>query len=186
MRDLIVSQLVTLDGVMEAPGGEPDHPFTGWAIPYMGEEEVASKEAEAQEAGALLLGRVTYESFAGAWPERDGPLADALNAMPKHLVSTTLDDPDWAGTSVIPSDVFGSIRRLKAAEGGPILVNGSRTLCQGLWANDLVDELRLMVFPVTVGVGARAFPEAEKMVSLSLANVRRFASGVVLLTYRRA
>jgi dihydrofolate reductase len=183
VRKLILSELVTLDGVMEAPGGEPGHPHTGWAAGYMGAEEVAYKLGEVREAGALLLGRVTYESFAGAWPERTGEFADRMNAMPKHVVSATLRDPAWNNTAVIGGDVAREVARLKRATGGPILVNGSRMLAHALIALGLVDELRLTIFPVILGSGRRLFPETPGKTELRLADTRRFASGVVVNTY---
>lgn len=186
MRKIIVSELLTLDGVMEAPGGEPGHPHTGWAIDFMSPEQVRHKTEEALEAESLLLGRVTYESFAGAWPERSGELADQLNAMPKHVVSTTLQDPSWKGSQVIATDVVAELGRLRQRDGGPILVNGSRTLVHTLMAHDLVDELRLMIFPVVVGGGGRLFPETRRKQALRLASTRTFDNGVVEHTYRHS
>ena len=186
MSRIIVSELLTLDGVMEAPGGEPGHPHSGWAIEFMGAEQVRSKIEEAGEAESLLLGRVTYESFAGAWPQRSGELADQLNAMPKHVVSTTLRDPQWQGSRVIAADVAAEVRRLREQTRGPILVNGSRTLVHTLLAHDLVDELRLMIFPVAVCGGRRLFPETQRKQALQLASTRTFDNGTVLLTYHRS
>lgn len=186
MSEIVVSELLTLDGVMEAPGGEPGHPHTGWAIDFMGPEQVEHKTEEALAAESLLLGRVTYESFAGAWPQRTGKLADQLNAIPKHVVSTTLRDPAWHGTRVIGTDVVAEVGRLAAQGRGRILVNGSRTLVHTLMAHDLVDEYRLMIFPVAVGGGRRLFPETLRKQPLSLVNTRTFANGVVEHTYRRA
>jgi dihydrofolate reductase len=186
VRKLVVSELVTLDGVMEAPGGEPGHPHTGWAFDFMGGEEVGYKLAEVVEAGSLLIGRVTYESFAEAWPQRSGEFADRMNAMPKHVVSATLREPEWNNSTVIRGDVAGEVARLKQEEGGPILVNGSRTLVHALMERDLVDEYRLMIFPITVGSGRRLFPESERKRVLTLADSRVFGSGVVVLTYRSA
>ncbi len=201
MRELIVSELLTLDGVMEAPGGEPGHPHSGWAFDYMGEDVIATKLDEVLEAGSLLLGRVTYESFASAWPDRGGDhpvvedvlagvsatvaaLANRLNAMPKHVASTTLRDPAWHNTTAIDGDVPAAVARLKAQDGGPIVVNGSRTLVQALIAHDLVDVYRLTVMPVAVGSGDRLFPETQRKTSLDLVDVRSFASGAVTQTYR--
>lgn len=188
MPRIIVSEFVTLDGVMEAPGGEPGHPHTGWVIPHMGPDQLAYKLAETLEAGSLLIGRVTYESFAGAWPHRDGEFADKMNAMPKHVVSTTLKDPDWNNTAVIADDVAATIERLKTDDesSGPILVAGSRTLVHFLIEHDLVDEFRLMVFPVVLGSGRKLFPETPKMTPLALIEVKAFPTGVVVQTYARA
>src|SRR3954454_12967431 len=163
MRELIVTEFVSLDGVMEAPGGEPGHPHSGWGFDFMSDEQQEWKLKETLEASALLLGRVTYEGFAAAWPERDGDFADKMNSMPKHVVSTTLEEPlEWSNSSLIE---LGAVQRLKQDEGGDILVAGSRTLVQALIEEDLVDEWRLMVFPVVLGSGRRLFPErADKLV----------------------
>ncbi|MDQ3657548.1 MAG: dihydrofolate reductase family protein [Chloroflexota bacterium] len=186
MSKIIVSTFVTLDGVMEAPGGEPGHPHTGWAGGYMRPEEVQYKADEAHEAESLLVGRVTYESLAGAWPTYTGEFADRMNAMPKHVVSTTLENPDWNNSTVVRGDIAGEIGRLKGADGGPMLVIGSRTLIHTLMEHNLVDEYRLMVFPVAVGSGGRLFPETPKKTVLKLADTRVFDSGVVVHTYHPA
>jgi dihydrofolate reductase len=186
MAKIIVSEFVTLDGVMEAPGGEPGHPHSGWVIPYMGDEQMDFKLAEILEADIHLLGRITYESFAGAWPHREGDFAEKMNAMPKVVVSTTLTSPEWSNTRVIPGDVASEVEKLKSGDGGPILVAGSRTLAQFLLARGLVDELRLMVFPVILGSGKRLFPETEHLTPLELVEVKPFPTGVIVQTYRRA
>ena len=135
LRKLIVSEFVTLDGVMEAPGGEPGHPHTGWVFLFQNEEQIQYKFEEVVEAESLLIGRVTYESFAGAWPNYEGAFADRMNAMPKHVVSTTLESPAWHNTEVITGDVAAAVTLLKAQDGGPILVAGSRTLVHTLMEN---------------------------------------------------
>jgi dihydrofolate reductase len=138
------------------------------------------------EAESLLIGRVTYESFAGAWPAREGEFAEKMNAMPKHVVSTTLQDPAWNNTVVISGDVAEEVRQLKAQDGGPIVVAGSQTLVHTLMEHDLVDEYRLMVFPVVVGGGRRLFPETFDKKVLKLAGTQPFSSGVVVLSYEPA
>ena len=158
MRKLIVSEFVTLNGVMEAPGGEPSHPHSGWVIDHMGPEQEQYKLDEVLEAESLLLGRVTYEGFAEAWPSVEGAFGDKMNRMPKHVASTTLRDPVWNAT-VLQGDVPGAVAALKAADGGPVLVAGSCTLVHSLLLAGLVDEQRLMVFPVSIGSGLRVFPE---------------------------
>jgi dihydrofolate reductase len=183
MGKIIVSEFVTLDGVMEAPGGEPGHPHTGWVFDFIGDEQIQYKLEETLEAESLLIGRVTYESFAGAWPKRSGDFADKLNAMPKHVVSTTLQNPEWHNTTVISRDVVDNIARLKQQERGPILVNGSRTLVHTLMEHDLVDEYRLMIFPVVLGSGRRLFPETPTKTTLRLVDSRSFGSGVVVHAY---
>jgi dihydrofolate reductase len=205
VRKIIVSEFMTLDGVMEAPGGEPGHLHSGWVRDFMGPEQLRYKLDEVLEAKSLLLGRVTYESFAAAWPERSDrepgadpdlervaehrseidQLADKMNAMPKHVVSTTLRDPKWNNSRVIQGDVAGEVTRLKQQEGGPILVLGSRTLVHTLMEHDLVDEHRIMIFPVLVGSGRRLFPETQLKTVLRLADTRTFSSGVVVHSYHR-
>ena len=183
MRTLIVTEFVTLDGVMEAPGGEETHPHTNWVGEYMGKEEAEYKVTETVEAETLLIGRVTYESFAGAWPERKGELADKLNSMPKVLVSSTITDPEWENTTVLGGDVVAGVSELKAGDGGSVLVNGSATLVHTLLDNDLVDELRLMVFPVSIGGGLRVFPDSRKRTPWTLADTLTFPSTVRVDTY---
>ena len=186
MRKLVVSELVTLDGVMEAPGGEPTHPHTGWAGDHMGPEEEQCKFQEVLDAEALLLGRVTYESFAGAWPGYEGPFADRMNAMPKVVVSRTLTHPEWENTTVASGDPVASVGALKAGDGGPILVNGSATLVHALLDHDLVDELRLMVFPVSIGAGLRVFPDTRHKAVWRLDATESFPRGGRMDTYLRA
>lgn len=186
MRDLIVTEFVTLDGVMEAPGGEPSHPHSGWVQPHFDEELGTYKWEETRDAGSLLIGRVTYESFAGAWPTYEGDMADKMNSMPKHVVSSTLRDPAWTNTTVLGPDLAGEVGALKAGEGDPILVAGSCRLVHALLGLGLVDELRLQVFPVAVGGGLRPFPDDRTKLDLSLASSRTTPSGVALQAYRRA
>lgn len=186
MRELIVTEFVTLDGVMEAPGGEPTHPHTGWVGDFMGEEQIAFKLREVREAGAQLVGRVTYESFAGSWPARTGEFADRMNAMPKHVVTSRPRELEWSNCHPVTGDVPGAVARLKEGTGGPILVPGSRTLVHALIEHDLVDEYRLMIFPVVLGSGARLFPESPEKRTLDLAETQAFANGVQLHAYRPA
>jgi dihydrofolate reductase len=184
MRQLIVTEYVTLDGVMEAPGGEPGHPHTGWVFDYADDEHTEYKFNEVLEAGAQLIGRVTYESFAEAWPGREGEFADRMNSMPKYVVTTTLDELDWSNSTPIKGDLAAEVSKLKEGDGGPILVPGSRTLVHSLIEHDLVDEYRLMVVPVVVGSGGKLFPESPHKRELELADTRTFESGVQVHTYR--
>ena len=186
MRKLIVTEFVTLDGVMEAPGGEPTHPHSGWVFDYIGEEQMAFKLQEVLEADAQLIGRITYESFAGAWPERTGEFADKMNSMRKYVVTATLDELGWNNSTPIRVDVAGEVAKLKQQDGGPILVAGSRTLVHTLMEHDLVDEYRLMVFPVVLGSGKRLFPDSPHKTPLELVNTTTFATGVQVHTYRPA
>jgi dihydrofolate reductase len=190
MRKLIVTEFVSIDGVMDSPGGEPGYKHSGWTLAHAdGEDHFQYKLDEVMEADALLIGRVTYESFAGAWPDRtdEAGFADKMNAMPKYVVSTTLEDPEWNNTTVVKGDVADAIRALKESEGGPIVIAGSRTLVQSLYDHDLVDEYRLMVFPVVLGSGRRLFPDdAADKTPLKLTDVKRYESGVAVHTYERA
>jgi dihydrofolate reductase len=183
VRTLIVSEFMTLDGVMEAPGGEPTHPHTGWVAPHGTPELFQYKLEETLAAESLLLGRVTYESFSSAWPLREGEFADKMNAMPKHVVTSRPQDLGWNAAPLV-GDVPTAVRELKDGDGGPILVAGSSTLVHTLLARRLVDELRLMVFPVAVGGGLRVFADDRTKVSLELAELVRYDSGVLLQVYR--
>ena len=188
MRKLIVSEFVSADGVMEAPGGEEGYKHTGWVFDF-GQDpgQVRYKLDETLEAEALLLGRVTYEGFAAAWPERSGEFADKMNSMPKYVVSSTLDNLEWENSTLLEGDPAESVARLKEGDGGDILVAGSRTLVHTLYEHDLVDEYRLMVFPVILGSGRRLFPDdaADKSV-LKLVDSQVFDSGVAVHTYHPA
>ena len=187
MRRLMVSEFITLDGVVEAPGGEPSHPHTGWVFDYATPALEEYKLEEIRQAGSLLLGRVTYEGFAEAWPPRTGPIADRLNTMPKHVVSSTLRAPlAWASSTLLSGDMATAVGGLKRGEGGPILVHGSGTLVRGLLEADLVDDLRLMLFPVSVGGGGTIYPGGFKKSRFELATVENVLPNVATLTYRRA
>ncbi|MEA2826243.1 MAG: hypothetical protein QOG43_682 [Actinomycetota bacterium] len=186
MRTLIVSEFVTLDGVMEAPGGEPTHRFTGWVGDYGSPELFRYKLAEVQAAAILLIGRLTYESFAGAWPSREGAFAERMNAMPKIVVSNTLTKPTWNNTAVLSGNFRAGIADIKAQAGGPIIVAGSSTLVHALLDADLVDELRLMVFPVTIGSGRRVFPATTRKTAWHLVESQTFPNQVRVDTYRPA
>jgi dihydrofolate reductase len=186
MRQLIVTEFVTLDGVVEAPGGEPTHPHSGWTIPHGVPDLYAFKLQETLEAGSLLLGRVTYQGFVQAWPDRQGEFADAMNALPKHVVTSTLDDLTWNATVLPGEDVVDGVSRLRLDDGGPILVAGSATLVRTLLVHGLVDELRLMVFPVVVGGGLSIWPRDRTKISLDLVDLARYESGVLLQVYRPA
>jgi dihydrofolate reductase len=183
VRKLIVTEFVSLDGVMEAPGGEAGYPHSGWVAPLFSDELGAYKFEEQVAADILLLGRKTYESFYGAWPHRDDPMADKINAMTKYVVSGTLSASDWQNTTVIAEEVEGAIGDLKASDGGPILLAGSRTLAQSLLAAGLVDEINLQVFPLLLGSGDRLYPETTDKRALRLVSSRALANGVLLQTY---
>ena len=188
MSRLVISQFISLDGVMEAPGGDNDFDLGAWTFEFdRGDEGNRFKYDELMASDSLLLGRVTYEGFAAAWPGRDGEFADKFNGMQKYVVSTTLTDPEWTNSTAISADVVEEIGKLKRGSGGDILVNGSCTLCQTLIENDLIDEYRLMVFPVILGHGFRLFKEGSKMSKLTLADSLPVGpDGVIVLTYEPA
>jgi dihydrofolate reductase len=187
MGKLVVSEFVTLDGVMEDPGGAEGFDRGGWAFRFeRGPEGDRFKLDEVLEADALLLGRRTYEGFAEAWPSRtdEAGFADKMNAMRKYVVSTTLETAGWNNSTLIGGDVATEVAKLKDQAGGDILVAGSRTLVQTLLRHDLVDELRLMVFPVALGSGKRLFPDAAEMTTFELVETRP-AGAVAILVLRR-
>ena len=186
MRTLIVTEFVSLDGVMQSPGGEPGYAHAGWVGDFFTDELGAYKEAEQLAADILLIGRVTYESFYGAWPNREGAFAEKINTMPKYVASTTLGSSDWHDTTVIASDVAGTVAGLKEQDGGPILVAGSRTLVHHLLAEGLVDELNLQVFPLILGSGARLYPDTPDKLPLELVSSQAMPNGVLTQTYRPA
>ncbi len=185
MAELIVTEFVTLDGVMEAPGGEPTHPHSGWALEYYSDEYGEFKMQEVLEAGSHLLGRVTYESFAGAWPQRSGPFAEKINSMPKYVV-TSIESLEWENSTPIQGDVVAAVEKLKQDEEEPILVAGSQTLVHTLIENDLVDRFNLMVFPLVLGSGKRVFPESPEKRALELVEAKALPKGVQAQTYRVA
>ena len=188
MGRLVVTEFVSVDGVFEDPGGSEDYEHGGWTFEYdRGEEGNAFKLDELMQADVQLLGRVTYEGFAAAWPSREGPFAEKLNSDPKVVVSTTLENPSWQNTRVISEDVVAEVARLRDETEGTILVAGSGTLVGTLLEADLVDELRLMVFPTILGRGRRLFPDGIDRLRLQLAEARTVGpDGVQVQVYRRA
>lgn len=187
MGRIVVTEFVSLDGVMEDPGGSEEFRHGGWALAIgRGDEGNRFKLDELHEAEAQLLGRVTYEGFAAAWPSRTDEVgfAEKMNTMPKYVVSTTLGEPEWQNTTVLRD--LDDVARLRVDLDGTILVAGSRQLVQGLLGRDLVDELRLMVFPILLGSGERLFGERNEAKGLSLRDSRAVGDGVVILVYERA
>lgn len=186
MRRIIVSEFVTLDGVMQGPGPEEGFDRAGWTMPYADDEAEKSNLDLVLSVDALLLGGVTYKVFAGAWPNIDiGAFSDQMNSMKKYVVSATLTDDDlvWSNTTQIKDNVVDELKKLKEEDGKDILVNGSATLVQTLVQNDLVDEYRLMVYPVILGAGKHLFQEGLDVKNLKLADSKTFSSGIVQLTY---
>jgi len=187
MGRIVVTEFVSLDGVMEDPGGSENFKHGGWSFEIArGDEGDKFKLDETMATDALLLGRVTYEGFADAWPSRSGEFADKFNNMPKYVVSSTLHDPDWNNTTVLGGDLAGSVSDLKQRHEGDIVVHGSAQLAQALFDQGLVDELRLMVFPVVLGSGKRLFGETSEKKPLQLADSKTVGDGVEILVYRPA
>ncbi|HLZ57648.1 MAG TPA: dihydrofolate reductase family protein [Ktedonosporobacter sp.] len=188
MRKIIVSEYITLDGVIEDPGGAEGFKHGGWTFQFGDPEQQQYKFAELFAGDALLLGRRTYEGFAAAWPNmaaQTGAYGERMNSLPKYIVSTTLSETTWNAT-LLKGDLAEALSRLKQEDGQDILVFGSGRLVQTLHEGGLVDEYRLMVFPVVLGSGQRLFSDIREKRALKLVESRTFTSGVVLLTYQRA
>ena len=189
MGKLVVTEFMTLDGIIEDPGGAEGTPHGGWSFGSPAPESQQYKFEELQASDVQLLGRVTYEGFAAAWPQMEeatGEFGQKMNRMPKVVVSTTLTDPAWNNTTVIASDVPGQVTKLKEQYEGDVLVSASATLVDTLRAHDLVDEYHLMVHPVVLGQGKRLFKEDAAGTRLELADSRKVGPDVLLLTYRPA
>ena len=185
MRRIVVSEFVTLDGVMQAPGGAEKFERGGWAFQFeRGPDGDKFKLDETMAAGALLLGRVTYEGFAAAWPSRTGEYADKMNNMPKYVVSTTLKKAGWNNSMLIISNPVEEVTKLKGSPGGDILVAGSGQLVNMLMQHALVDEFRLMVYPVILGSGKRLFQDGLDRLALRLDEARPVGSGILILVYQ--
>jgi dihydrofolate reductase len=191
MGRIVVSEFVSLDGVMEDPGGAEGTRHAGWTFRFdRGPEGDRYKLDEVLAAEALLLGRVTYQGFAAAWPTVEDPVgfADKMNAMPKFVVSSTLRDADatWHNSTVVRGDVVTDVQQLKKTVAGDLLVAGSAALVQLLVEHDLVDEYRMMVFPIVLGSGKRLFGEVSEPTVLHLDSVQSVGDGIVVLTYHPA
>jgi len=188
MRRLVVSEFVSLDGVMEDPGGAERSKHGGWSHQFWSEEAARFKFDELFASDALLLGRVTYQGFAKAWPSMkdDQGFADRMNGLPKFVVSTTLAEVEWNNSRLVRGDVAEEVSNLKQQAGQDILVAGSGRLVDTLMRRDLVDEYRIMVHPVVLGGGKRLFGEGSDRKVLRLVKSKKFGSGVVLLFYQPA
>jgi dihydrofolate reductase len=187
MGRIIVTEFVSLDGVVEAPGGGEDFEHGGWSLEInRGDEGDQFKLDETLGSEALLLGRVTYEGFASSWPSRDGEFADKFNTMPKYVVSSTLENPDWNNTTVLKGDIAQEVAKLKQERSGDIVVHGSPQLVEALLDQDLVDELRLMVFPVVLGSGKRLFGDTSDKKPLRLVDSKVVGDGVAIMVYQPA
>jgi dihydrofolate reductase len=187
MGRIVVTEFISLDGVIEDPGGAEDYKYGGWSFEISrGDEGDQFKVDETTNSAALLLGRKTYEGFADAWPSREGEFADKFNSMPKYVVSSTLKDPEWTNSTVLSGDLATEVSRLKEEVDGDIVVHGSAQLAQALLDQGLVDELRLMVFPVVLGSGKRLFGETSDKKPLRLSDSRTVGDGVAILIYEPA
>jgi dihydrofolate reductase len=188
MGKIVVTEFVSMDGVIEDPGGSEDYEHGGWSFQLdRGEEGNTFKLDETMATDALLLGRVTYEGFADSWPSREGEFADKFNNMPKFVVSTTLGKPEWNNSTVIRGDVAAEVGKVKDQFAGDVVVHGSAQLVNTLKEQDLVDEYRLMVFPVVLGTGKRLFSDGGDLIPLKLSEAKQVGpDGVIILTYQRA
>jgi dihydrofolate reductase len=185
MARIVVTEFVSLDGVVEDPGGSENFKYGGWSFEFdRGAEGDQFKLDETRNSTGLLLGRVTYEGFAEAWPQRDGEFADIFNSMPKYVVSSSLKDPEWTNSTVLEGDIVEEVSKLRDGPDGDIVVHGSAQLAQTLVEHDLVDELRLMVFPVVLGTGKRLFGDPGDKKTLELVDSKAVGDGVLILTYR--
>jgi dihydrofolate reductase len=185
MGRIVITEYISVDGVVEAPSGTEDFPRVGWVDDFTrGPEGDEFKVAETMASDALLLGRVTYDGFAPVWPHVEGEFADKFNTMPKYVVSSTLEDPEWNNTTVLTGDVVDDVTKLKGQYGGDIVVHGSPQLAQTLIEHELVDELRLMVYPVIVGAGKRLFAETSDTKRLELVETKTVGDGIHILVYR--
>jgi dihydrofolate reductase len=187
MAKIVVSQFVSLDGVIEDPGGSEGWDRGGWAFKFeRGPEGDKFKLDEVMSSDALLLGRTTYGGFAEAWPSRTGDFADKFNGMRKYVVSTTMGEPEWNNSTVVePDALVDTVTKLRQEPGGDVLVNGSAQLVQALRENDLVDEYRLMVYPVVLGGGKRLFADDGATTALRLMDAKP-AGETLILVYEPA
>jgi dihydrofolate reductase len=187
MGRIVVTEYISVDGVVEAPSGTEAFERIGWTDPFSrGPDGDQFKVDETMGSDAQLLGRITYESFAEVWPQFEGEFADYFNSMPKYVVSSTLRNPEWANTTVLSGDVVDEVERVKQLHERDIVVHGSAQLAQTLIEHDLVDALNLLVYPVIVGAGKRLFAGTSETKRLRLADARTFGDGVQLLVYERA
>jgi dihydrofolate reductase len=187
MGRIVITEFISLDGVIEDPGGAEDFKYGGWSFEFdRGDGGNKFKLDETMNSAALLLGRVTYEGFAAAWPQRDGEFADKFNTMPKYVVSSTIDGSEWTNTTVLDGDVPAAVRKLRDEVDGDIVVHGSGQLAQTLLEHDLVDRWHLMVFPVVLGAGRRLFGETSAKKPLKLVSSETVGAGVTIQIYEPA
>lgn len=184
MGRIVVTEYISIDGVIEAPGGDEDYEHVNWVFDFeRGEEGQRFKDDEALGSAAMLLGRITYDTFAAAWPHMEGEVADKFNAMPKYVVSKTLVDPQWNNTTVLDGDLIDEVQTLKRRIDGDIVVHGSARLARALFAANLVDELHLMLFPLVLGHGKTLFDANGKKTTMPLREARTVGDGITILRY---
>ena len=187
MGKIVVTEFMSLDGVIQAPGGGEEYKHAGWTFKInRGDEGERFKFDETMGSEAQLLGRKTYEGFASAWPSMKNEFADRFNSMPKYVVSSTLKDPEWTNTTVLSGDLIEEVSKLRQGPGGDIVVHGSAQLVQGLMEHGLVDQLNIMLFPVVLGTGQKLFGETSDKTSLKLSSSQIVGDGVAILIYERA
>jgi len=187
MGRIVVTEYISVDGVVEAPSGTETFERVGWTDVFTrGPEGDQFKLDETRASDAMLLGRVTYETFAPVWPHYEGEIADTFNSMPKYVISSTLEDPEWNNTTVLRGDVVEEVTKLKQKYEGDIIVYGSPRLAQTLIEHDLVDAIHLQVYPVIVGAGKRLFADTSATKRLTLADAKTVGDGVHLLIYEAA
>ena len=187
MGKIVISENISIDGVIQDPTGEEGFRFGGWFDQMSDEDREAWAKVELEEARAseaLLLGRRSYEYFASRWPSRSGEWADRLNALPKYVVSSTLQNPEWNNSTILTGDVLGAVSMLKHTVNGDIVVYASGQLVHSLMEHDLVDELRLVVHPVVLGAGERLFPKTSDTKPLRLVDTRTIGDSLARLTYQ--
>jgi len=187
MGRIVITEFISLDGVIEDPGGAEDFKYGGWSFEFdRGDAGNRFKLDETMNSAALLLGRVTYQGFAEAWPQREGEFADKFNTMPKYVVSSTVDGSEWTNTTVLDGDIPAAVRKVRDEVDGDIVVHGSGQLAQTLLEHDLVDRWHLMVFPVVLGAGQRLFGETTTKKPLTLVSSETVGAGVTIQVYEAA
>ena len=187
MGRIVITEFISLDGVIEDPGGAEDFKYGGWSFEFdRGDAGNRFKLDETMNSAALLLGRVTYQGFAEAWPQREGEFADKFNTMPKYVVSSTIDGSEWTNTTVLDGDIPAAVRKVRDEVDGDIVVHGSGQLAQTLLEHDLVDRWHLMVFPVVLGAGQRLFGETTTKKPLTLVSSETVGAGVTIQVYEPA
>jgi len=187
MRRVVAVEYLSLDGVMEDPGTTGDYPHRGWTMPFWHDDLMKWQSGQLFASDALLLGRVTYEEFVASWPQRSGdPFSDKFNSMRKYIASRTLKEPLPWNSTLLHGDLVQAVEKLKAENGGDLLIYGSATMVSDLIPHRVIDEYRLMIYPLVLGSGERLFKQSPEVAQLKLDRAETSASGVTLLVYRPA